>query len=103
MIKRIWRGWTNADRADAYESLLTGTIVPRIERRNIEGIRSTELLRRSSSDQKEVEFMTIMTFDNWAAVEEFAGPDPNAAVVPESARRLLKRFDHQSTHYEQIG
>ena len=100
-IKRVWRGWTEPGQADAYETLLKDTIVPGITARNIAGHRSTEVLRRLDADHDEVEFMTIMTFDDWAAVETFAGGDGRASVVPESARQLLKRFDEHSAHYEQ--
>jgi hypothetical protein len=39
-----------------------------------------------------------MSFDDWAAVEAFAGPDRTASVVPSSARQLLARYEqHAST------
>jgi hypothetical protein len=60
------------------------------------------VLRRDSGDE-DVEFVTIMTFDDWAAVEAFAGPDRQAAVVPPAARLLLKRFDQQPRHYEVVS
>ena len=43
-----------------------------------------------------------MTFDDRAAVTEFAGPDPAASVVPPAARAVLARFDAHSQHYEVI-
>ncbi|WP_207943154.1 hypothetical protein [Actinomadura sp. KC345] len=43
-----------------------------------------------------------MTFDDWAAVEAFAGTDPTAAVVPPAARAVLRRFDTESQHYELV-
>ena len=45
-IKRIWRGWTTKDNADAYEALLCDQVFPGIEARNIAGYRGIELLRR---------------------------------------------------------
>jgi len=48
----------------------------------------------------EVEFVTIMTFDNLDAVRRFAGEDYEAAVVPPSVRNVLARFDERSRHYE---
>ena len=44
-----------------------------------------------------------MSFADRAAVAAFAGPDPQAAVVPPAARRLLRRFDQQSAHYEVVS
>lgn len=103
VIKRIWRGWTSRVQANAYETLLVETIVPAITSRAITGLQTTEVLRRDEPERDEVEFMTIMTFDDWTAVEAFAGTDPTAAVVPETARRLLSRFDRRSAHYEHIA
>ena len=51
----------------------------------------------------EVEFVTVMTFDDWDAVAEFAGPDPHASVVPPAARALLSHFDEHSQHYELLA
>ena len=105
MIVRVWRGWTTKDNAGTYERLLNGTIAPGIMRRGIAGLRDLSVLRKAGSDDAgvetdEVEFLTIMTFDDWAAVEEFAGPDSSASVVPPAARAVLARFDAHSQHYE---
>ena len=98
MIARIWHGWTTPGNAGAYESLLRDEIFVGIENRNIQGLRSIRLLRRSLAD--EVEFVTIMEFDSLESVVEFAGGDYEAAVVPPVARAVLSRFDHRSQHYE---
>jgi hypothetical protein len=97
MIVRVWRGWTTKDNAEAYERLLNGTIAPGIMQRGIAGLRDLSVLRK---DGDEVEFVTMMTFDDWAAVEAFAGPDSSASVVPPAARAVLARFDEHSEHYE---
>jgi hypothetical protein len=99
MIVRIWHGWTSGDNADAYQQLLDTTIMPTIIARGIPGLRGVDLLRRHDHDHAEVEFLTIMTFDDWAAVESFAGPARTAAVVPASARQVLARFDQHAQHY----
>ena len=103
MIKRIWRGWIEPEQADAYEALVNETIAPGIHARGVSGLRTTEVLRRVEPDGQEVEFMTIMTFDDWAAVEDFGGADPTASYVPESARLLLTRFDNYAAHYEHLA
>jgi hypothetical protein len=101
MINRIWHGWTSTENADAYQRLLEGEIAPGIAGRGIAGVRGPRLLRRPGGDG-EVEFVTIMSFPDWAAVEEFAGPGGRTAVVPPAARQLLKRFDQESAHYEVV-
>jgi hypothetical protein len=101
MITRIWHGWTERQNADAYQHLLTQEISPWIRARGIPGVGAPTVLRRDNG-QDEVEFVTIMTFPDWGAVEAFAGPDNESAVVLPAAHRLLKRFDHRSQHYDVI-
>ena len=101
MISRIWHGWTAADNADKYETLLKEEIFVGIQNRNIRGFKGIQLLRRDLG--QEVEFVTIMTFDSLDAVREFAGEDYEVAVVPPKAREVLARFDERSQHYEIIA
>ncbi len=98
MISRIWHGWTNPENADAYEQLLKNEIFVNIRQRRISGYIGINLLRRNLSN--EVEFATIMWFDDLSAVRAFAGEDYEVAVVPLRARELLSRFDTRSQHYE---
>jgi hypothetical protein len=98
MIGRVWHGWTLGRDADAYEELLRSTIFPGISARGIDGFERIELFRRPLGD--EVEFVTIMWLSGWEAVEAFAGPDRETAVVPPAARALLSRFDAAAQHYE---
>jgi hypothetical protein len=98
MISRIWHGWTTPENADRYESLLKTEIFPGILARKIAGFRRIELLRQVL--EREVEFITVMWFDSWEAVKEFAGDRMDHAVVPPKARALLARFDDRSQHYE---
>jgi antibiotic biosynthesis monooxygenase (ABM) superfamily enzyme len=103
MIQRIWHGWTAPVNADAYGRLLDEEIVPGITARAIPGHRSTTVLRSNDRDTTEVEFVTVMMFDDWDAVTEFAGGDGRGSVVPPDARALLDRFDEHSQHYEVIA
>jgi len=98
MIKRIWHGWTSRQNADAYESLLRHEIFLNIGNRNIKGFRGIDLLRRETGT--EVEFITIMSFDELNAVKDFAGENYETAVVPAEAAILLSRYDRTSQHYE---
>ena len=98
MISRIWHGWTTQENADTYESLLKSEIFHGIQGREIVGFKDIQLLRRDHGN--EVEFITIMWFDNLNAVRSFAGEDYEVAVVPNKARAVLSRFDERSQHYE---
>lgn len=103
MIMRIWHGWTTKDNADAYQELLDTSIVPGIISRAIPGLHGIDILRRADGSDGEVEFVTVMTFEGWEAVEAFAGPDRTGSVVPAAARRVLARYDDHSQHYEVVA
>jgi hypothetical protein len=98
MISRIWHGWTSSEHADAYERLLRTEIFEGIGSRAIDGFLGIDLLRRDHPS--ETEFITIMWFSSHEAIQTFAGPDYEAAVVPAAARELLLRFDARSAHYD---
>ncbi len=101
MISRIWHGYTTPTNADTYQALLEREIFAGIEQRRIAGYRGIQLLRRAVGD--EVEFITVMWFDDLDAVRAFAGEDYEVSVVPPSARNVLSRFDDRSQHYEVIS
>ncbi len=97
-ICRFWRGWTTPDNADAYEELLRGQVIPGIEARRISGFRHIDLMRRDLGT--EVEFATIMWFDDVASIKAFVGEDHEVSHVPAAARAVLSRFDDRAAHYE---
>lgn len=98
MIVRVWHGWTTPENSAAYEQLLKTEIFPGIAAKNVQGYRAIELLRRPAGS--EVEFMTVMTFDDVEALKQFVGKDYERAYVPDKARQVLKRFDERAQHYE---
>lgn len=100
MICRLWRGWTTPDNAASYEAVVRGEVIPAIEARRIPGFLAIDLMRRPVGD--EVEFATLMWFDDADAVKGFAGEDYEVAHVPEPARSVLSRFDERSAHFEVI-
>ncbi len=59
-----------------------------------------ELLRHELKD--EVEFMTIMTFDSLENIIGLQGKDYEKSYVPESARKLLKRWDQVAVHFTAV-
>jgi len=75
-------------------------VIPDIEARRIPGFRHIDMMRRDLAD--EVEFATVMWFDDLAAVEAFVGPDHEAAHVPPAARAILSRFDERAVHYNLV-
>jgi heme-degrading monooxygenase HmoA len=98
MISRIWRGYTTKHNADIYENLLKEEIFIEIEKKNVKGYKGIQLLKRNM--ENEVEFTTIMWFDNIESVKQFAGDHYETAYVPAMAREVLVRFDDKSIHCE---
>jgi antibiotic biosynthesis monooxygenase (ABM) superfamily enzyme len=100
MICRLWRGWTTPANADAYEAVVRGEVIPGIEARRIPGFQHIDLMRREVGD--EVEFATIMWFDDLESIKAFMGEAYDVAHVPAAARAVLARFDERSAHYEVV-
>jgi heme-degrading monooxygenase HmoA len=96
MIARIWRGWASATTADDYqhhyESEVSGNL------RQVTGFCGARLLRRQ--DGEEVMFTSVTFFTRMDDVRAFAGKDPERAVVEETGRRALTRWDERVTHHE---
>ena len=96
MIARHWRGWTKLKDAEAYETLLKGTVLPGLK--EIQGYHGGYVLR--SDGVEEAEFVVVNFFDSLDAVKRFAGPDYAVAVFEPEAKRLLSRIEPTATHYE---
>jgi heme-degrading monooxygenase HmoA len=96
MIARHWRGWTAPQNADAYQELLSGTILPGLKK--ISGYRGGYVLRRDVAE--EVEFVVVNLFDSIEAIRQFAGPDYTVAQFEPEAKRLLARVESFAVHYE---
>lgn len=50
----------------------------------------------------EAAFVTIMTLDFLDSVVAFQGEDYRRCDIPDTARKLLKRWGKQATHYELV-
>jgi hypothetical protein len=100
MICRIWRGWTTPDNAETYRHVVLGEVIPGIEAMKIPGFRHIDVLRRDHGD--EVEFTTLMWFDDLDAIRAFIGEDYAVSHVPAVARAVLARFDERAAHHEVI-
>ena len=96
MIARIWHGYTKPEHAEAYEAMLKPELLPGVGK--VKGYRGSYLLKRVAGS--EVEFITIMLWDSIDAIRAVAGPDYEAAVIPEERRQYLVRSDARSAHYE---
>jgi heme-degrading monooxygenase HmoA len=95
MIARVWRGWTKAEDADAYEKLLREVVYPGLQ--NIKGYHGGYIFRQDNQD--ETEFVTVNLFESLDAVKAFAGSDYEIPVFEPEARRLLSKVEPIARHY----
>lgn len=96
MIARTWYGTATVAKADAYYRHFTTEVAPRLK--DIPGHRGAYLLRRKAGGQ--VEFLAITLWDSIESIKNFAGANPEVAVVEPEARAALVSFDDLVRHYE---
>ena len=96
MIGRIWRGWAPVESADDYQRHYESDVVEHL--RTVPGFLGARLLRRVDGDS--VLFTSVAFFSDLDAIRSFAGPDYERAVVEETARQVLSRWDEEVSHHE---
>jgi heme-degrading monooxygenase HmoA len=96
MIIRMWKGWTAAGDAEAYERFLMDELFPSM--RAIPGFLGAEVLRRA--DGPEEEFVVLTRFESLDAIRSFAGERYEAPVIPPRGEELLSSYDDSAIHYE---
>jgi heme-degrading monooxygenase HmoA len=96
MIARVWRGWTKAEDANAYERLLREVVYPGLK--GIPGYQGGYILRQEGPN--ETEFVTVNLFESLDAVKAFAGPEYERPVFEPEARRLLSKVEPIARHYD---
>ena len=98
MIARIWRGQASTTNAGTYRQHVTEGVFPKLQ--NLFGHRGAYLLAQPIDGG--VEFLAVTLWDSIEAVQQFAGKDPNKAVVEPEARAVLSEFDDSVRHYEVV-
>src|ERR687893_246610 len=96
MIVRIWHGVTAAAKADEYLDYLRATGVP--DYQATEGNRGVYVLRRIEGNR--AHFLTISFWESIAAIEQFAGSDPERARYYPEDEEFLLDFEPTVEHYE---
>jgi heme-degrading monooxygenase HmoA len=99
VIARVWRGWAPLATADDYQRHYESEVSGHLHA--VGGFRGARLLRRE--DGQEVMFTSITFFASLDAIRGFAGDDNEVAVVEESARRALSRWDERVSHHEVVA
>jgi heme-degrading monooxygenase HmoA len=96
VIARIWHGWTPSGTADDYQHHYEAEVRDHLQA--VSGFCGARLLRRE--DGQEVMFTSITYFTSLDAVRAFAGDDYEQAVVEQTARQVLSRWDERVSHHE---
>jgi heme-degrading monooxygenase HmoA len=99
VIARVWRGWAPLATADDYRRHYEREVSGHLHA--VSGFRGARLLRHE--DGQEVMFTSITFFASLDAIRGFAGDDYEVAVVEESARRALSRWDERVSHHEVVA
>src|SRR5712664_2215045 len=95
-ILRRWTARTTEAQLPKYLEHFSKNVLP--ELRRVSGyLGATVSLRRLES---EIEILVETTWRSLEAIRNFAGPDPEAAVVADRAPALLTDFERRVRHYE---
>ena len=98
MIVRTWSARATGDGSKKYISHFRRKVLPQLQR--IRGYRGALLLRRGENEEVEIQVLTF--WNSMAAIRQFAGTDPERAVVEDEARAVLKDFDSWVTHSQVV-
>jgi heme-degrading monooxygenase HmoA len=96
MVVRFWSARTTELRYPEYLRHFNLHVLPLL--RSKEGFLEARVL--AQSDGVVVQFIVETLWTSLKAIEKFAGPDRESAVVAEEAVHLLTSYDHRVQHYE---
>ena len=102
-VARIWRGWTTVENADPYQAIAEGEVFPAIIDRKIPGLVEAQLMRADDVVNGEVEFTTVIWFQDLDSVKNFMGEDYRRAHLPDEVRAVLTRFESEAKHFHIAG
>ncbi len=99
MIARLWSARASAPQSRAYLEHFNRSVVPKL--RELEGyVGATVLTRRAD---REVEILVATLWRSLEPIQQFAGPDVEAAVVAAEAVALLSALDRRARHFEVVN
>src|SRR5882757_1694874 len=96
MIERHWKGIARKEEAENYIEHLTTATFPAIK--NIGGFIRASVLKRPVDNG--IEFLVVTVWDSMEAIRQFAGEQPDLAVVPVPAQKMMVSFDAHVSHFE---
>jgi len=99
VISRHWKGVARPGRAAEYLRHLRSETFPRLAA--LPGFVEAAVLRREIEGGSEFQVVTV--WESLEAIEAFAGPDADIAVVPAAAQATLASYDERVHHYEVVS
>ena len=96
MIARLWSARTSTALSTKYMEHFWQVVAPSL--RKFEGYVSAQLLVRSQAEL--VEILVITVWQSYQAIDAFAGPNRDVAVVAPEAAELLVDYDRRVRHFE---
>jgi heme-degrading monooxygenase HmoA len=99
MISRQWTGIAPEEKAHLYIAHLQNDTFPKLS--SIQGFIKASILKRNVPEG--VEFLVVTEWESLAAIQQFAGDDPEVAVVPVEVQEIMIRYDKAVKHYEIAG
>jgi hypothetical protein len=95
MVVRFWSARTTQARFPDYLKHFNENVLPRL--RDVDGFLEARVI--SQSDGTVVQFIAETLWSSMEAIDQFAGPDREAAVIADEALHLLTSYDHRVRHY----
>jgi heme-degrading monooxygenase HmoA len=96
MVARLWSARTTLAKSQVYLQYFSEAVLPAL--RKYEGYVSSTVLTRGAEDILEITVVTV--WRSFSAIDAFAGPDRESAVVAPGAAALLTEYDHRVRHFE---
>jgi heme-degrading monooxygenase HmoA len=96
MVVRFWSARTTPAQAQVYLQHFADEVLPAL--RKFTGYLSSSVLERST--ESAVEILVLTVWQSLSAIDAFAGPDREAAVVAPQAAALLIDYDRRVHHFE---
>jgi len=96
MVIRFWSARTTQVRFPEYLRHFNANVLPSL--RAVDGFLEARIL--TQSDTVVVKFIVETLWSSMEAIDRFAGPDREEAVIAEEALHLLTSYDRRVRHYE---
>ncbi len=96
MVVRFWSARTTQVRFPDYLRHFNEHVLPSL--RKVDGFLEARVI--SQSDGVVVQFIAETLWASMDAINRFAAPDPEAAVIADEALHLLTSYDRHVRHYQ---